>query len=296
MSGALALLWFVLALASLVAAGWGMSVVVAARRLDGRLGRMVTPVGPDTRGIRITGLFAARGRDQAEIREKLREAGFQGDDVMERFLWLRLAATLAAVLLALFASRIIWGDFFHQPFLLVVGGGVAYLLSKRALVLFAAARQRAITAEFPFLLDLMLMMLESGISLDRCFRAIAREETNAAPHLTQSVQGLVADLDRGMSYEDALDRWSSRLGIVGGRELGSLFQQALFQGIELSPALREFRREFTERRVAAARETMGRVTVQLVVVMMLFFMPALFIVIGGPPVAGLFETIRSLER
>jgi tight adherence protein C len=156
-------------------------------------------------------------------------------------------------------------------------------------------RQRAMLAEFPFLLDLMLMMLESGISLDQCFRSIARDEAGTAPRLNPSIRQLVEDLDRGMSYEAALDRWSQRVAVPSSKDLAALFQQALFQGIELSPALRQFVREFTERRVAAAREAMGRIAVQMVMVMVLFFMPSLFIVMVGPPLNTLLDTMKALQ-
>lgn len=293
---AVALLCFAAMFAGLAIAGYGLSSMASARRLEGRVTRLIPPAARrKSHAVRIMGLLVARGRDRVEIETKLRQAGFQGQRAMEYFLWIRLGSTAAAVLLAALLSHIMSGASF-RPFLLVVIGGGTYLLSKRALTLFATARLRAITGEFPFLLDLMLMMLESGISLDQCFRAIAAEESNAAPHLTASVRALVTDLDRGMSYEAALDRWASRLGVPGARELGSLFQQGLFQGIELSPALREFVREFTDRRVAAAREAMGRISVQMVMVMMFCFLPALMIVIGGPPVSSLIQTLGSVKK
>ncbi len=290
-------LCFAIMVAGFVAAGFGLTTMAATRRLDQRMARLIAPVErPASRPFRMANILVARGRDRTEIEEKLQQAGFQGEYAMEQFLWIRLGATLGAVLLAAALFHAVSGDALKRPFLLFAIGGGTYIAAKRALDLFAAARLRAITGEFPFLLDLMLMMLESGISLDQCFRAVAAGESNAAPHLTRSIEALVADLNRGMSYETALDRWAQRLGVPGGRELGTLFQQGLFQGIELSPALREFVREFTERRVASAREAMGRIGVQMVVVMMLFFMPALFIVIGGPPLTSLLDTLGSLKR
>jgi tight adherence protein C len=139
----------------------------------------------------------------------------------------------------------------------------------------------------------MLMMLESGVSLDQCFRSIAREESIAVPLHARLIVLLVADLDRGLRYELALDRWAARVAVSGAKELATLFRQALFQGVELAPALRAFIREFTERRVTRAREAMGGITVRMVVLMILFFMPALFVVLGGPPVVAIFDTLRG---
>jgi tight adherence protein C len=140
------------------------------------------------------------------------------------------------------------------------------------------------------------MLLESGVSLDQCFRSIARDEASTAPRLNPSLRALVEDIDRGMNYEVALDRWAARVGVASSKDLAALFQQGLLQGIELSAALRQFIREFTERRVVASREAMGKITVKLVVVMVLFFMPALFIVIAGPPVVTLLDTMGGVGK
>jgi tight adherence protein C len=141
----------------------------------------------------------------------------------------------------------------------------------------------------------MLMMLDSGVSLDQCFHTIARDETTSVPHLNQTLRALVEDFDRGMAYELALTRWAARIGTPGARELAALFIQALFQGIELSPALRQFNREFTERRISTAREMMGSISVKMILVMIVCFMPALFIVIGGPPVTSLFDMLGEMK-
>jgi tight adherence protein C len=295
MSLAVALLYFLLALGCL---GWfahGLVMVFAAARLEGRVAR----VAQSTAGAsawQLPNWLAARGRDREEIVEKLQQAGFQGNDAIERFLWLRLAATAAAAVLGMAFAHWMWGSVFAKPLMLPMAPALTYLASKRALKFAATARIRAITAEFPFLLDLMLMMLEAGISLDQCFRSIARDEARAVPQLNRSLRGLVEDLDRGMSYEAALDRWTQRIAVPGIKDLASLFQQGLFQGIELAPTLRHFVREFTDRRIATAREAMGRIAVQLVVVMMLCFMPAIFIVVGGPPVAGLMDTFKGMNK
>jgi len=269
----------------------GMRMLLADQRLEARLG-----MAGDRPGFRLPAAFTARGRDRSEIADKLMLAGFQDARAADRFVWARMAATVGAGLAAMLASRIGWGGFLAQPLLIIIATGLAYVGAKQAIHLIAARRARTIMAEFPFLLDLMLMMLESGISLDQCFRSIARDEAIAVPHHARLVAMLVADLDRGMRYDQALDRWAARVAVNGARELAALFRQALFQGVELAPALREFVREFTQRRVARAREAMGGITVRMVVLMILFFMPALFVVLGGPPVVAIFDTLRGVSQ
>jgi tight adherence protein C len=291
------LLYFVPAAVGLVVFARGITMVSASARLDGRVARLTVPDRPAApRRVALPSMLEARGKDRREIVENLQQAGFQGNHAIEQFLWLRMGATLGSVLLAAIACRLIWGGFLAQPLVLLFVPALVYLAAKRVLLLAAGARQRAILAELPFLIDLMLMLLESGISLDQCFRSIARDEASTAPRINPSLRALVEDLDRGVSYEAALDRWATRVGVPSSRDLAALFQQSLMQGIELGGALRQFAREFTERRVAASREAMGKITVKLVTVMILFFMPALFIVIAGPPVVTLVDTLGGLGK
>ncbi|CCA90417.1 type II secretion system F family protein [Novosphingobium sp. PP1Y] len=289
-----AILLFVLAAASVAFAGCGARMLLADNRLRARLsGRPQRPGQPGQTSLRLPRLFMARGRDREEIEKKLRSAGMFGSGALVTFLWLRLAATAGMALAVMLYGLIAAGNPFAHVFPLFALPGLTYIGAKYILQMRATDRERTLTAEFPFLLDLMLMMLESGISLDQCFRAIARDEQVAVPHHARLLAMLVDDLDRGQDYQNALDRWAARVSVAGARELAALFRQSLFQGMELVPALREFIIEFSQRRVTRAREAIGTITVRMVILMLVFFMPALFIVLAAPPVVAIFDTLRS---
>lgn len=295
MQSAFLLACLLMALIGLGIALLGSRMLIADQRLEARLAR-ITPTRQAKPTLRLPTILGAEGRDRSSLEKQLQLAGYQDPRAINHFLWLRLATTILAALLAALLCRIAWGGWLSRPMLIIIAAGLAFVGARQALNLLASGRARKITAEFPFLLDLMLMMLESGVSLDQCFRSIARDEQVAVPHHGQLIALLVTDLDRGMRYELALDRWAARVAVSGAKELASLFRQAMFQGIELAPALREFAREFTQRRVARAREAMGGITVRMVVLMILFFMPALFIVLGGPPVVAILDTLRASAR
>src|SRR3546814_3471737 len=106
---------------------------------------------------------------------------------------------------------------------------------------------------------------------------------------------LVDDLQHAIPYPAALQRWAASLGVDGARELSGLFRQSLFQGTELGPALKEFAADFSDKRVARARESIGRKTAKMAVVMMVFMMTALFIVLCGPAVSPIVAA-RSEEH
>lgn len=294
-----ALLYFGLAPVGLLFAAGGLRTTLADRRLTARLATLGTTAGRERRApvpLPLPSFFAARGRDRAEIESRLRLAGFEGADAIDRFVWIRLGATLTSAFVLLLVSRMIWGTFLASPVIVLTGAGLTFIAAKLVLNATANGRAQRITAEFPFLLDMMLMMLESGISLDQCFRSIAKEEGHAAPLHCRMMTQLVADLDRGMSYDIALDRWATRINVSGAKELATLFRQGLFQGVQLMPALRGFIDEFTQRRIARAREAMGKIAIRMIVIMIVFFMPALFIVLGGPPVTTLLDTLRGIQQ
>ncbi len=287
------LLYFTLALGSLVLAAKGLQLLLADRRLEARFNSAGGTGQEQATQFRAPRLFKAKGRDRSEIEQNLRNAGFFDSGAVDYFVWIRLILTLATAGISLPIGLSLTGNLFIAVLMAFIFGGLAYIGSKLVLQMRASRRERMLTAEFPFLLDLILMMLESGVSLDQCFRTIARDEQIAVPLHSRLMAMLVADLDRGQDYQLAFDRWATRVGLFGAKELASLFRQSLFQGMELVPALRAFIAEFSQRRVARAREAIGVITVRMVVLMLIFFMPALLIVLGGPPVAAILDTLAG---
>lgn len=297
MFGLLASLSFALAIGGVLVAVAGLRWLQVDSRLSSRIeGQTIRGRGASGRARsapRLPHALVARGRDRNEIEQKLRSAGYFGPGALDVFVWLRLAAAAGAATVSLVTCWIVNDDPLQPLLPTLAVTGLTYIGAKYVLHMRANSRVHVLTIEFPFLLDLMLMMLESGVSLDQCFRGISRDERVAVPNHAKLVAMLVDDLDRGQDYQVAFDRWAMRVGVTGSRELAALFRQSLFQGMELVPALKEFIREFSQRRVTRAREQIGKITVRMVVLMLVFFMPALFIVLAGPPVAAIFDTLRA---
>src|SRR3546814_7851331 len=74
-----------------------------------------------------------------------------------------------------------------RPLLAVAAAGFAFVGAKLALRSLANRRMRRVNDELPFVLDLMTMLLESGVSLDQCFRTLAWPEGSAAPCVRQTM-------------------------------------------------------------------------------------------------------------
>lgn len=293
-SPAIILMFF--GLTALVAAGRSYRGLLQERKLDLRVLRYTGTSSRDREAWKLPAFLVPKRENLTDIEAKLRLAGFTNAQAAQWFSLIRASATVISLTSTAIIIKVTTGGYFTQPLFFMIFGGLGFMFPKFALTTLMKKRTQKVTAEFPFFLDLVLMMLQSGVSIDQCFRTIARNEAVATPLISQEVSLMVADLDRGLSYEIALDRWATRVAINGTRELSAIFRQAIFQGIELAPALREFSVEFTQRRVAAAKEAMGKITVRMVMFMTIFFMPALFIVLGGPPVASVFDTLGQAAQ
>lgn len=175
---------------------------------------------------------------------------------------------------------------------------LAFFLSRLfviALKLKAEARQQEIRRELPPVVDVLLMVLGSGVSIDQSLRYVTGLLENTAPQVSRVFRRYVADVDNGMSYEAAFERMGQRLGLDEGYDLASLIRQALLQGGEITAALERFSAEIAEKRISHAREQIGRKAVILTIVMLAFFMPVLLITLAGPAVSDIQDTLQTVK-
>lgn len=294
-----------LALAGVFCAGLmarGVAQLASERQLGRRLdelavsGDAMTGGAPRADHSALTTLLAGGGEARIEIERHLAAAGYLSGNGALMFGLIRLGATLGVGVLAHLSLAMAAAPMALRLALPVAVAAAVFLLARLVLHMSSARRARRIRAELPFTLDIFVMMVESGASLDQCFRSFAASEGRAAPLVRVAVAQLVEDIQRGMPYTHALGRWADRLGVDGARELATVLRQSLNQGTELAATLREFAREFSERRVFVARESIGRKTTQMTIAMLVLLMPALMIVLAGPAVSTLGATVRQISN
>jgi tight adherence protein C len=241
----------------------------------------------------IERLLLCSGKDREEVVTALRGAGYYDPRAVLLFAATRIVCTLIAAL----ACYVIVRSGHHPSratLYAIAAAALVFLLSKMILRSRVAAHTRQVGKELPFLLDTLLLLLESGVSLDQAFRYFAGSRMGGMEVTHRAVAAMVEDLQNGAPYALALDRWADRLAVPGVRELSAMFKQALLHGSELGPALRGFTKEFAEKRLADSRASIGRKTTQMTMVMILFMMPALMIVLAGPAVVAVEGVLTSL--
>jgi tight adherence protein C len=242
----------------------------------------------------VVGRGAVRGQDNVQALSKLlRNAGIHSSGAPYIFAAIQVAAaTLASVCV------IAWAVSANTPARLVVSETVAgvslgYLLPRLVLRFVAKAHRRRIHRELPLFIDMLLLLLRTGMGLARCFREIERFGLEAGPAIHPTIKLLLVDLDQGRGYDEALVRWAERMSEPSAMEIARHLQQSLAHGTEVAKALGAFAQRFVEQRLAMARELAGRRSSLVTLVTVGLFLPPLLIVLAAP---GFSQLSRLFHR
>ena len=229
------------------------------------------------------------GTDDAK--QRLTLAGFRGPQAEVAFLFFRLIMTVGFLLFAvvyLFVLKAI-----DQPTMILIGGvTVATYVGFKAPEIFLAnatkKRQAAIRLAWPDALDLLLICVESGMSIEAAFRRVAQEIGTQSVALAEELALTTAELsylpERRLAYENL----GSRTGLEPVKAVVTALVQAERYGTPLGQALRVLAQESRDQRMNEAEKKAAALPPKLTVPMILFFLPVLFVVIMTPAMIQVF--------
>ncbi|HEX7882797.1 MAG TPA: type II secretion system F family protein [Afipia sp.] len=222
---------------------------------------------------------------QEEAREKLVMAGYRGQAPYITFLFFRLVMPIVfligAILYVFFISKM------QQPTPMKIGmclGATWFGMQAPMLFLKNAItkRQLSIRRAFPDALDLLLICIESGMSIEAAFRRVSQEIGSQSIALAEEFSLTTAELsylqDRKMAYENL----AKRTGVEGVKSVCLALQQSERYGTPLGQTLRVMAQENRDMRMNEAEKKAAALPPKLTVPMIVFFLPVLFVVILGP--------------
>ena len=222
---------------------------------------------------------------QEVAREKLMQAGYRGQAPYITFLFFRLVTPI----LLFVASTLYVFLISHMTYSWPVKVGMCLLaayLGLQAPMLFLknaiGKRQLSIRRAFPDALDLLLICIESGMSVETAFRKVSVEIVSQSVALSEEFTLTTAELsylqDRKVAYENL----AKRTGLEGVKSVCLALQQAERYGTPLGHSLRVMAQENRDMRMNEAEKKAAALPPKLTVPMILFFLPVLFVVILGP--------------
>ena len=154
----------------------------------------------------------------------------------------------------------------------------------------ARRRTTAILAGLPDALELLVICVEAGLSLEEALSRTARELQRARPWLARQLDMTSADLRITSSRDDALANLAARVGTPAIRSLATALSQTLRYGTPLAQALRTMATEMRTESLIALEERTNRLPALMTVPMMLFIMPTIFLIVGGPAALHVIDT------
>ncbi len=222
---------------------------------------------------------------EEHARTLLIRAGYRGQAPYIGFLFFRMLSPIGMFAFALVYIFVILK--LQQPlFVKLAMAFAAAWLGMRIPTLFIrnriARRQLSIRRAFPDALDLLLICVESGMSVEAAFKKVSQEITGQSIPLAEELTLTTAELSYLQERRQAFDNLAKRTDLEGVKAVCTALIQAERYGTPIGQALRVLSQEIRDMRMAEAEKKAAGLPPKLTVPMILFFLPVLFVVILGP--------------
>ncbi|MBM3524119.1 MAG: type II secretion system F family protein [Alphaproteobacteria bacterium] len=206
--------------------------------------------------------------------------------------------TIAGAVLAFAGSFVVPIVLPRMPDILATLAGIAagalagWRLPDLVLSQMAQWRKDRIDKGIPDALDLLVVCAEAGLALESAMDRIGAEMKNSHPQLAEELVMTSAEIRLLPERVQALENFATRTGVMSARVIATTLSQTLRYGTPLSQALRILANELRTNRLLAFEAKAGKLPVILTVPMILFILPCIFFVVGGPAFVNLFASTQ----
>lgn len=224
--------------------------------------------------------------------DKLMQAGLRGPKAETAFLVARLLAPIALSLLAIFyflVNKKIGLPFPAKIGIILFATYLGIKAPEIYLSNITSKRQASMRKAFPDALDLLLICVESGMSIEHAFRKVSNEIGPSSTAMAEEMALTTAELSYLPERRQAYENFAKRTGLESVRSVSTALIQAEKFGTPLGQALRVLAQESRDQRMNEAEKKAASLPPKLTVPMIVFFMPALFIVILTPALIQIFK-------
>ncbi len=219
-----------------------------------------------------------------KVRDKMLQAGIRSPGAPIKFM---IAQGILPIVFCGIAMMFISGsekEFSGSMTILIVlaaafaGYKLPDILIKNAIL----KRQQEISLTFPDSLDMMLICVQGGIGLEQTIDRVAHEVAEHSATLAEELGILSAEMAMLNDRRQALQDFARRVGTSSAKSFSTALIQAEQYGTSVSQAMRVMADELRDMRMATAEQKAAALPPKLTVPMILFFLPALFVIILGP--------------
>ncbi|WP_229177663.1 type II secretion system F family protein [Bradyrhizobium ivorense] len=242
-------------------------------------------------GARYRRFYAEENLDQ--LRTILQSSGFINyHRVLPIWIGVKTVSTFAfpilAVLLALFSGMKPMDVLFYGLF------GVVFGIMGPRLILWMLKRRfdAAVRLGTPDTIDLLVVCSEAGMGLESGLERVAEEMGASNPAMARVLRGLLDDLRISPSRAEAFEKLASISD--GLRRFGTMVSQSLQYGTPLAQALRSIAVDLRQDRITKLEERAHKLGAKLTIPMVLFLLPAMFVILGASPFLHLIRSFKGI--
>ncbi|RUS63350.1 type II secretion system F family protein [Pseudorhodobacter sp. E13] len=265
--------------------------------------------GPKAQGLRMgskggasdklqkfsTFLEPQNAEEMSAARLKLHRAGYRAKNSVQLFHFSQLVLGIGLLILGVAYAMFLQtqGEVSTQKMILctIIPGAAGYYLPQYWVQRRIQQRQEEIVSGFPDALDMMLVCVEAGQSLDQSIMRIAKESRAGYPALADEFDTVAHEVKAGKERVAVLKDMSDRVGIADVSSFVTTLVQSATFGTSIAEALRVYSAEMRDKRVMRAEEKANKLPTKLTLGTMLFTVPPLMIILIGPSVHGISKTL-----
>ena len=232
--------------------------------------------------LNLRKIFEAEGS-----RDLLRQAGLRNEKHLISYLAARFAVPVVLAALVFIYSSTLYADKVAPPMRLAASG-IGLVFGYYVPVIFlknlVKRRQDSIRKAWSDALDLLLICVESGMSIEMALQRVSREIGSASVPLAEELTLTVAELSYLQDRRKAYENLGKRTGLATVRSVVTSLIQSERYGTPLGTALRVLAQENRDTRMSEAEKKAAALPPKLTVPMILFFLPVIFVIILGPSI------------
>jgi tight adherence protein C len=235
----------------------------------------------------------------SEMRKTLMQAGYRDRDAVRYFHFAQFALGVGGLLLGvtyyvLFKSGSEIGT--AKVLMYILGpGGLGYMAPKYWVTKRQQQRQEEITDGFPDSLDMMLVCVEAGQSLDQSIIRVANEIKPSFPAIAEEYLVVSQQIKAGRDKASVLNEMGERCGVQDISSFVTVLVQSQTFGTSIADALRVYAGEMRDKRVMRAEEKANKLPTKMTLATMMLTVPPLLIILVGPSIVGIMELTAAAQ-
>ena len=228
-------------------------------------------------------------REVSVLQKRLIGAGYREESAVNMFYGGKVAVPLALLVLA-----VVSGIFSSEPLLsILIAAGIGWMLPDLWLGTRISKRRQEITLGLPEALDLMVICTEAGLSVDQTLQRVSRELRVSQPELSDELGLAVLEQKAGKPRDEALQALADRTNVPSVRAFVNTLVQSDMLGTSIAKTLRVYSDTLRTQRRQKVEEKAAKTTVKLVIPLVLFIFPSIFVVILAPAMISMTESFEK---